>query len=421
MNLRTFFLSMLSAALCLPLCAIEPSDSLKNAVREAKPKVEPYGFVRNYFCFDSHKSLQYSGEMFNMIPLDRNLDEAGEDLNAVPSMRMLAITSHVGVSVEGFKAFDANLDGKVEVDFQGFSGAAHLARIRLAYVDMEWKHSKLLIGQDWHPMSICLVPDVLGLATGAPFNPFSRTPQVRFDCLAGNVSLTAAALYQLQYASAGPNGISSEYANDSCIPELYGGVQYKGKNVLFGAGIDFLSIMPRTSSKNSAGATVKVRDRMSSFSPMLYGSFSAGRFALKTKALYAENTSHLFMMSGYGAVASNSDGSMEYAPLRSISAWTTVSYGTKWKAGVFGGFVRNLGLKGTLVSTDELYVRGFKNIAGFWRIAPEFSVNLKHFSAGIEYEVTTVSYGSRINADAMVSDTHDVANHRICAVVKYVF
>jgi hypothetical protein len=127
------------------------------------------------------------------------------------------------------------------------------------------------------------------------------------------------------------------------------------------------------------------------------------------------------MMSGYGAVASNSDGSMEYAPLRSISAWTTVSYGAKWKVGVFGGFVRNLGLKGTLVSTDELYVRGFKNISGFWRIAPEFSVNLKHFAAGIEYELTTVSYGSKINADAMVSDTHDVANQRICAMVKYAF
>ena len=45
---------------------------------------------------------------------------------------------------------------------------------------MDWKYSKLLIGQAWHPMAADM-PDIFSLEAGSPFGPFNRSPQVNFE------------------------------------------------------------------------------------------------------------------------------------------------------------------------------------------------------------------------------------------------
>ena len=49
--------------------------------------------------------------------------------------------------------------------------------------------------------------EVFSLATGAPFNPFNRSPQVRYNYAPiKGLSFTAAAIYQFQYGSLGLDG-----------------------------------------------------------------------------------------------------------------------------------------------------------------------------------------------------------------------
>ena len=71
------------------------------------------------------------------------------------------------------------------------------------------------------------MPDVLNLSTGAPFQPFNRSPQIRYQYKANSrVQLTASVLWQLQYLSSGPKGMSEDYIKNSCIPEMFVGADF---------------------------------------------------------------------------------------------------------------------------------------------------------------------------------------------------
>jgi len=100
---------------------------------------------------------------------------------------------------------------------------------------------------------------------GAPFQPFSRAPQIRFRYKTGDIQLTGAAIWQSQYLSQGPDGKSQKYIKESCIPEVYIGADYKGNNWLVGAGIEMVSLKPRTQSVVE-DKVYKVDERITSLS-----------------------------------------------------------------------------------------------------------------------------------------------------------
>ena len=68
---------------------------------------------------------------------------------------------------------------------------------------MELGDLLLNIGQTWHPMAADL-PHVTNLETGAPFNPFNRSPQVMFHWNVGKFTWTGGILYPMQYLPVGP-------------------------------------------------------------------------------------------------------------------------------------------------------------------------------------------------------------------------
>ena len=92
-----------------------------------------YGFIRNYFIFDSRESVSGTGDLFYYLPKDVNMNKNGtEDLNASPSFRFLALTSRVGMDVSGYHIGNVHLGAKVEGDF-------------LAHMGEEWVEKKLPI------------------------------------------------------------------------------------------------------------------------------------------------------------------------------------------------------------------------------------------------------------------------------------
>ena len=382
-----------------------------------------YGFVRNYFCYDTRQNLASSSEMFYFIPMDVKLNDYGDDLNATGSARLLAITTRLGLKLNGLEALGGSLSGQIEADFNGYSGSSTLLRIRQAFLKLTWTNSSLLIGQAWHPISTEIVPGVLGLATGAPFCPFSRTPQVRFNYYpCNNMTLCATALYQFQMTSSGPDGTSYKYARNAVMPELYLSARYDKNGYSFGVGVDYLELKPRLTGIDNKGVTVNVSDRVKSLSPIAFAAYRNDLFSIMMYSILASNTSHLFMMSGYGVTATNSDGSYDYSPMRSSSTWLNVSYGKVYKTNLYLGYAKNLGMNKDCVNVDSmLYLRGYNNIGHMFTFTPAFSYNLKHFNLGLEYNLTTVAYGDVVNDDATVDDLHHVTNHRLCMLFKYIF
>jgi hypothetical protein len=402
-----------------------------------KVTVKPYGFIRNYYTFDSRKTYTVVGGEYNMIPYDEAWNEDhSEDLNAVPQGQLQALTSRFGVALTGLRIFGWNTSGKLEGDFGGFGSNNTVLRLRLAYVKLNRGGSELLVGQDWHPMSGDIMPDVLGMAAGAPFRPHSRTPQVRGTHYWGSIGYTAALLWQLQYMNNGPKSAvdptstaSIDYFNHALWPEAFLGANLKQGPWFLQLGVDAQIIRPRTHAL-VGGVTQKVDETVTSFSPTLYAQYVADMWSVKFRTLLAQNTSHLNQLCGYAVTGINADGSWSYAPIRNSISYLNIAYGKKYRCNLFVGYMQNFGAGESLYDFGtgdyRIYMKGgeeFTHLHSIWRIAPSVSYNIKSFNLGLEYEITATSYGDLNNDGAIVNNAnlHQVTNHRICALVKYNF
>lgn len=433
-----------------------------------KDNIKLYGFVRNYMAYDSRESLAGTGDLFYYLPKDQNLNDAGEDLNQKNQFRFLSITTRLGVDVLGFQWGRTTFGGKIETDFYaGLSGVTGTATLRLrqAYITAAWKDLQmgessasvnLKIGQAWHPMAADLCP-VFTLEVGVPFGPFNRSPQITLDAnLGDHFTLTASALWQMQYTSTGPDGASANYIKYSCTPEGYLGLSYKTGGFLARVGADVLSIKPRTTGEggyyDEAGAwsatTVKVSDRITTVSPFAYVQYVNGGFEFKAKTIYASAGEHMNIQGGYGITkkftAEGQDGHYEYAPIHTSSTWATVAYtfAKIWKPMIMAGYYRNLGTSedllnkdGNVLESDFYFAKNsYRNLNQLYRISPSIVCTLGRFSIGLNYELSGAQYGTPgtatvgtktvnvYNVHGLALDgLHWVYNHRVQAMFKFSF
>ena len=429
-----------------------------SATAQEKFSFKLYGFVRNYACYDTRESLTSNSEQFYYMPKNEKLDADGNDINAQPNMMLLSITTRLGVNITGPEFLGAKTSAKIESDFAGFGTSNTVLRIRQAYAKMDWEHNKLLVGQAWHPMMGDMMPDVFSLETGAPFTPFSRTPQLRYDYVNKGVTLTATALYQFQYTSYGPDGASFNYARNAVVPEVYLQAMYKNGGFQIGAGVDMLTIKPRQSyswtikeftnspiynadgtpkldangnqifieipTGNETTGTFKCNEApVLGFTPTLFASYKADRWGIKGRMTYAQNAAHLSMISGYGVTAIKENGEQEYGTINSFGGWIDATYKQPLKKGYlqfccFAGYTKNLGCENEIVG--DIYMRGEKNMDYMWRVAPSILYTHNAMQIGVEYNPTTVGYGKH-DGDYKMYNPRPVTNHRICAMLKYNF
>ena len=474
MKKLTILLSLLISASALAQTEAKSETSAKNHLQN---HFKMYGFIRNYCVYDSRESVSGTADLFYYLPKDVDMANEGMgtenefDKNATPSFRFLALTSRLGVDVEGYHVGNMYFGAKIEGDFYAgltattvkgnfpanskdegskISGTA-TARLRQAYATVTWKDLPmcndqvasvgLKMGQAWHPMAADM-PHLFSLEVGAPFGPFSRTPQMTMDASLGkNWILSASAIWQMQYQSAGPVGTSAVYMKYGMTPEVYLGLTYKHKGFLARAGADLVSIKPRvfgtktinTPTEEQQDATtsytVRVSDRKTSLLYYLYAQYSYKTFSIKAKTVYGEGGEHMNLMSGYAKVWENADGSWEYASLRNSSSWLSMSVGKKYQGVLFLGYVKNLGLaKETakpLAKSDVYFcTNGFSNLNQMYRVNPQFIYNIGKLNVGLEYQWTTVQYGKDgvLNARGLARENlHWVHNHRVNLMIKYNF
>lgn len=384
-------------------------------------KFKLYGFVRGDLFYNSRANVESFDGVFLLYPSDRLPDTNGNDLNAVSNSGFYMMTTRLGVDISGPKMVGATSTAKIEGDFAGISGNHTLVRIRQAYFKLNWANgSSLLMGQTWHPLFGEVAPRVLNVSTGAPYQPFSRTPQLNYRYTFGNLSLTAAALFQSQFLSSGPDGKSMKYARNAVIPELFAGVTYKNTHVLLTAGVDILTLKPRTQSVFS-GRTYQVDENISTTSFMVAGSYSKKLFSLSAKSVLGQNLSHVTQMGGYGVSEIDPiSGEYTYTPFKHITSWLNATYGKKYQGGIFLGHTKNLGSQNSLVATDKVYGQGL-NIDRMIYAAGQFSYNLPSLTLGLEYALNTAYYGDIALNNGKVTHTHAVTNHRWMALLAYYF
>ena len=455
---KFFYPAALAFMLAVPSTgfAAAPAREQENAVKEElQNHFSLYGFIRNYFTFDSRESASGTGNLFYYLPFERNLNEMGDDLNEQPSFRFLAITSRVGLDVNGYRIGKTDISAKVETDFYaGLSGSTGTATLRLrqAYMKLGWKDLpmgrntasvSLLMGQAWHPLAADQ-PDVISLAVGAPFNAFNRSPQVTMDANLGkHFTITGSFIYQMQYTSTGPDGSSANYMKYGILPEVYAGLSYRTGGFLAKAGVSLLSIKPRNTGVMAVAGSpeVKVDDRMTALSPFLYLQYKYKTLTVKAKTIYGSAADYLNLVSGYGITSmSDPDGHYDYAATHTSSSWVSVSVGKKLQGMFMAGYIANLGATKDFVDTGDNYYffakdgQNFKRMAQAFRLVPTIAYNIGKFTLGLEYEVTAAQFGDNLNADGSVmkegtelpgaaglAGRYWVANHRIQLMTRFNF
>jgi len=403
----------------LPLVAISQEAKKENPVTF-------YGFVRSDFYLDTYKGVNAFQDVFYLFPNYIGTDANGKDLNGQTTANLVSIVTRGGVNIVGPEIFGAKTTGCIEVDFAG-KPEVYLLRLRKAYTLFTWPKSKLLVGQTWHPFwGNDAFPRIGALNTGTPFQPFNRSPQVRFDYKVGALTLSASGVYEQQYLSVGPLGSSNTYKRDAVIPETVLSFEYNKKALTLGAGVDFNKIKPRVSTSGSDAKTYVTDECLNSTSWMAYGKYAQGKLMMLLKGYYGQNMAHLTMVSGYGVATYNPQtGHETYTNYNGYSTLFNITYGNKWKPGLLIGYLENLG------SSDPLANKGGKadvyglgcNIMNMSRISPSLSYCVPKFMLTAEYERTTAAYGvgDFKFSDGLYASTHSVTNNGIRVIMTWFF
>lgn len=417
-----FYLSLIcfSGILTLQTYAAQQEEKQEKPV-----SVKLGGFLKNDLFYDSRRIVGAVDELFSFYPLDINKDPDGVDINDVGRTSFNMSAARFNTLITGPDVFGASVIGFIEFDFTGDPGA-NGTRFRHAFVRFNWEKSSVLFGQFWHPLFVTdAFPKVMGLNTGAPFQVFHRTPQLRFTHeLATNFRVIATGMYQNTYRSMGPIGSTSLYQRDAVIPAANIRLEYGDKaNNLIGISGDVKTIMPQRVTDSGYAASTT----LTSYTAMAYFKFKpVNKMEVKGRAMYGQNTADHLMMGGY-AVRTHDPltGRETYTNYNNFSTWLNVLYGNKLKGGIFAGYSQNLGADHKIGGKN--YARG-ADIHHAYRISPMITYSVGSLLFGFEWEYTAAAYASTdenentmINEKGLVTKHHTVANHRPMLSVMYFF
>ena len=382
--------------------------------------IDWYGFVAAQSWINTHESVAGAEGFLYLYPTDKaTVPGDDHDRNAVPQGSWFGTMARLGFVLKGPEVFGAASRAKAELEFSGHTAPGSIL-YRHAFIALDWEKSTLTLGQTWHPMND-LFPSTVGIAIGSPFNALNRSPQLRYEYFLGSekkVKLTGAAIFQAANTTIGPNPDTTkvgpiksyDFSRKSIMPMFYAGIDFTFGNLKVGGGLEYQRISPRVDLDDD-----NKKYYMNGLCGMVQAQYNKDKLSIKAKSLIGHNMSHLGICSGFGLVDRNDYE--EYAPLAACSSWAQVQYGGALKVGLMGGYMENWGAGKNLTS---VYAIGGGKIDNMWRIAPNAQYTVGNVNLGVEYELTTVAYGT-LEANGTVSDTHDVMNHRLLLSVMYAF
>lgn len=378
------------------------------------------GFVNSQIFYDTRQIIEAREGMVSLLPKRPVYDKHGKDINAHPSLNQLAMTTRLRGTIDGPMALGASTTGIIEGDFTGQSNSDNNGfRLREAYVKLSWKSSSLLAGLYWHPLySPEVRPTTIGLNTGAPFHPFSRHNQIRFEQKAGSFRIVAAAASQRDYASDGPDGRSSEYLRNNVLPNLDLQVMYSPGKHLFGLGVDYKALLPRLSIKEGNN-TYKTDDKVHSFAIAGFAKIDIPFLHIKAGVVAGENLTEHIMMGGYVEHRIDTvNHRISYVPTSQISAWLDLSTrGKNIRYALFAGYGKNLGYN---ASKEGRFYGNFGDLDHAYRIAPRIQVYSGKLMLAGEVEYTAAAFGYP-DINGKINCPESVYNVRILVGAFYFF
>lgn len=423
------------------------------AQEETPAKFKLYGFIRNYMAVDSRDVNGGTHDLYFYMPKDISLSAENVDVNNALSWKLLSLTTRLGLDVSAYQFGNMKLSGKVEADFYSLNGTASAntiaqLRLRQAYVALNWglgeKSSVTLnLGQTWHPMAVDM-PHMTNLETGAPFNPFNRSPQVMSHWKVGHWTFTGGLLYLSQYLPLDMEAsMTAGKMTKSVDPYKYGMPEfYVGAAATYGGFYFKLGATEITTKPVRNVAGVKAKGFLNAVSPFYFFQYTTPNkmFQLRTKTTLAQSGEHLNLLSGYGiSKYDEAAQSFAYTPMQDFVTWVSCSYGKKFQVMGMLGYMQQLGTTEDLLEGWMLLLNSAAatNIQKAVRFTPTVAWNWGKFTLSLEYDITSAQYGNTVASGTVPAgspdsvrnsrglyeetNTHWVTNHRFLCMTKFNF
>ncbi len=413
--------------LFLLLIALPLFIKAQEKVDESKFGIKFSGFVKSDLFYDTRQTVNIREGHFLLYPDAINNDINNKDINATPSFNMLSIQSRLKGAITGPNAFGAKTSGLIEADFFGNAGDENGFRLRHAFVKMNWKKTELLAGQYWHPLFVTdAFPEVISFNTGAPFQPFSRNPQLRLSHKLGPVKFIYTILSERDFAGTGPDGASTKYLRNSGFPEENLQIQLNpdSSEHLFGIGVNYKTIKPELFTADKTGKKkYGTTTTLSSSALFAFIKLKFKPITIKVYGVYAQNAYYLTMIGGYAVkeIIDTATGAKKFTNLNTLSTWMDIiTNGKKIKTAIFVGYTKNLG-SADVIKENIFYARG-ANIDNVLRVAPRIVFISGKLNIALEEEFTSAVYGKMNgNTKGQVTDGKSVNNFRTLIAFIYNF
>lgn len=388
------------------------------------------GFLRHEMFFDFRQTVNAREALVTLYPENVLPDENGKDINARSHFNMLNINSRLRAELIGPTYFGAKTDALLEIDFYGNENRyfSDLNGLRLfnGYFRIVWPKTTLLLGQEWHPMSVKEVfPVTVAFSAGAPFHPMSRNPQARVTQSIGNFKLLVAILSQRDFTGTGPEEPGSQYLRNSGVPNIHFQT-YLGcdsSRIFGGAGVDYKMIVPELFTFGESGQLYKAKSHLNSLAATGFFRFRTKSLNFKGQAVWSQNSFDLLMIGGYArsSISNMRTGQSEFANLGTLSFWVDMETQRtgRFTLGLFSGFSENIGANKSIMG--EIYARA-PNLKMLYRIAPRIIFTHNSLSLAFEPELTSAYYGL-INGDGRggVTGATEVSNLRFLISTRFNF
>ncbi|MBE0654401.1 MAG: hypothetical protein IH594_11420 [Bacteroidales bacterium] len=377
------------------------------------------GFVKNDFILDTRQTVAVREGHFLLYPENELLDIDGEDINDRASFNYLSIQSRLTGTLTGPDAFGAKTSGVLEGAFFGATNSdINGFRLRHAFFKLNWTNTELLMGQYWHMMFITAsFPGTVSFNTGAPFQFFSRNPQIRITRKFGNLAVAGMAASQRDFSSPG----GPDVLRNALLPDLQGQITYTSDGLLAGLTGGYKRLIPRIKTDSN----YKTATAVGGFSGQAFLKVSISPLTMNFQATYLQNGFDGLTLGGF-AIKTITDPARdyrEYTTINTLNLWTDLSTnGKKVQAGLFAAYAKNLGASDELdnIGTLPLYTRGW-NIASLYRISPRIIVNSGKTRFAFELEQTGAAYGKSVTTMGIPEDLTWQVNNRFLVAAYYFF
>ncbi|MCL2246597.1 MAG: hypothetical protein FWC10_05730 [Lentimicrobiaceae bacterium] len=397
------------------------------------------GLVSLDIFWDTRKPVESRDGGIYLYPADVFYDKNGNDIHARSSFNFVAMNTRLNLKIQAPEALGAKISGMVEGWFMGISNAdMNGFALRHAFIKIDWKTTQLLMGQTWHPLfTERMFAFTVAGSAGAPFQPFSRAPQIRVtQKFVQNNYLLFYLNAQRDLMTTGIQGASTEYLRQSMMPEM--GLQYifdtqkkdKDNNsthlIYTGLGFNFKRIVPRLMTAD----TVLTKKGLNSYSGIAFFQYEhlikkQLKAGFKLKAAFIQNSFDYLMMGGYAIKEYDASASLDfnknydYTNLNTLSFWGDIYLNYRsWEFGLFGGYCKNLGAFSAVQASanPRSYYARASNIDFLYRLSARVKYTANKLQFCIEPEYTSAVYGTSLTSKGRVNNdtlTHWVHNLRV--------